>query len=234
MVYARQVADQKLTFGVQGSLILNALVMYDRETGSLWSQFLGMAVDGPLKETRLELLPSEITTWGEWKKQHPTSLALDRGFTGPGSDRYMGYYRSSRAGVMGESNPDGRLSTKSLVVGIEGASSQRAYPYGAFGDIGVVNDSFEGASIAIFSNTATGAITMYDRTVGDTTLTFEQEDDSKLVTDRETESIWNKSTGEAVSGSLNPNPPKDTDGRREGSGRGWVRELQGRWPGVLG
>ena len=31
-----------------------------------------------------------------------------------------------------------------------------------------------------------------------------------------------------------PNPPKDTDGRREGSGRGWVRELQGRWPGVLG
>ena len=33
---------------------------------------------------------------------------------------------------------------------------------------------------------------------------------------------------------LTPNPPKDTDGRREGSGRGWVRELQGRWPGVLG
>ena len=31
-----------------------------------------------------------------------------------------------------------------------------------------------------------------------------------------------------------PNPPKDTDGRGEGSGRGWVRELQGRWPGVLG
>ena len=33
---------------------------------------------------------------------------------------------------------------------------------------------------------------------------------------------------------LSPNPPKDTDGRREDSGRGWVRELQGRWPGVLG
>ena len=34
--------------------------------------------------------------------------------------------------------------------------------------------------------------------------------------------------------SLSPNPPKDTDGRREGSGRGWVRELQRRWPGLLG
>ena len=34
--------------------------------------------------------------------------------------------------------------------------------------------------------------------------------------------------------SISPNPPKDTDGRREDSGRGWVRELQGRCPGVLG
>ena len=33
---------------------------------------------------------------------------------------------------------------------------------------------------------------------------------------------------------FSPNPPKDTDGRGEDSGRGWVRELQGRWPGVLG
>ena len=37
-----------------------------------------------------------------------------------------------------------------------------------------------------------------------------------------------------INGPVSPNPPKDTDGRREESGRGWVRELQGRWPGVLG
>ena len=30
---------------------------------------------------------------------------------------------------------------------------------------------------------------------------------------------------------LNPNPPKDTDGRREDRRRG-MRELQGRWPGL--
>ena len=43
-----------------------------------------------------------------------------------------------------------------------------------------------------------------------------------------------KYIGIPVKLSLTPNPPKDTDGRREDSGRGWVRELQGRWPGVLG
>ena len=32
-------------------------------------------------------------------------------------------------------------------------------------------------------------------------------------------------------GLLSPNPPKETAGRREDSGR-WVRELQGRWPGL--
>ena len=32
--------------------------------------------------------------------------------------------------------------------------------------------------------------------------------------------------------SVSPNPPKDTDGRREDSEREWVRELQGRWPGL--
>ena len=41
-------------------------------------------------------------------------------------------------------------------------------------------------------------------------------------------------TDEAKAGHFSPNPPKDRDGRREDSGRGWVRELQGRWPGVLG
>ena len=40
--------------------------------------------------------------------------------------------------------------------------------------------------------------------------------------------------GQALLLGLSPNPPKDTDGRREDSGRGWVRELQWRWPGVLG
>ena len=41
------------------------------------------------------------------------------------------------------------------------------------------------------------------------------------------------STGSANRWPLGPKP-ESTEGRREDSGRGWVRELQGRWPGVLG
>ena len=46
--------------------------------------------------------------------------------------------------------------------------------------------------------------------------------------------FWESISSPEALYSLSPNPPKDTDGRREDSGRGWVRELQGRWPGVLG
>ena len=40
-MYAREIEGRELTFGVSGKLIMNALVLYDRQTDSLWSQFLG-------------------------------------------------------------------------------------------------------------------------------------------------------------------------------------------------
>ena len=45
-MYARKVDNRTLTFGVSGLLVRNSLVMYDRETGSLWSHLSGKALDG--------------------------------------------------------------------------------------------------------------------------------------------------------------------------------------------
>jgi hypothetical protein len=52
------------------------LLLYDRQTDSLWSQLLSQAVTGPLAGTRLSALPAEETTWGEWKKEHPDTKVL--------------------------------------------------------------------------------------------------------------------------------------------------------------
>ena len=43
MVYAREVNGEELTFGVSGLLLRDALVMFDHQTDSLWSQFIGKA-----------------------------------------------------------------------------------------------------------------------------------------------------------------------------------------------
>ena len=59
IVYARELEGRNHTFGVSGKLIMNALVMYDHQTDTLWSQFLSRGgVKGPLAGARLEIVPS--------------------------------------------------------------------------------------------------------------------------------------------------------------------------------
>ena len=220
-MYAREVDGQELKFGVSGKLIMNALVMYDRETDSLWSQFTGEAVEGPLAGARLELIPAQLVTWRAWKEQHPDTLALEKvpygegdaflqqeegdedfgGFTGD-FNPYLSYYLSNRAGVHGENNVDKRLATKELVVGIEGERGHMAYSFRHLKNTPVVNDAFEGRDLVVALNVDTLATGVYLRKLDGRTLTFDQSQDALLMTDRETRSTWEKSTGEAVSGRL--------------------------------
>lgn len=52
------------------------LVMYDAATESYWSQVLATAICGPLRGTDLALRPATVTTWGEWRAEHPGSEVL--------------------------------------------------------------------------------------------------------------------------------------------------------------
>ena len=52
---------RSLTFGVSGRLLANALVMYDRETQSLWSQPLGRSIDGEFRGTTLHPLAAALS-----------------------------------------------------------------------------------------------------------------------------------------------------------------------------
>jgi hypothetical protein len=69
--------------GTSGFLYRSNKVMYDRETQSLWNTIEGKPVIGPLINSGIELSSHSVvtTTWGEWKKLHPstTVLSLDTG-----------------------------------------------------------------------------------------------------------------------------------------------------------
>lgn len=52
------------------------LVMYDEPTGSRWSQVLAEAICGPKAGESLGILPSTVTTWGEWCEEHPDTEVL--------------------------------------------------------------------------------------------------------------------------------------------------------------
>ncbi len=202
MVFARQVNGQELTFGVSGKLIMIAVVMYDHQTDSLWSQFLGMAVDGPLANTSLELLPSQLTTWEAWTDQHPDSVVMRK--YGRRSDSYNSYYRNGSAGILGEEHKDERLPRKDFVVGVDYAGDERAYPLRYLEEQPVVNDTLAGVPALVAFDTRSETTAVFLRTVEGQALTFEatsrRQDGAALVRDRETGSLWNAATGVAVSG----------------------------------
>lgn len=50
--------------------------MRDSQTCSRWQQATGEAFEGPMKGTRLPIMPFKLTTWGEWRAQHPETLVL--------------------------------------------------------------------------------------------------------------------------------------------------------------
>lgn len=123
-MYARPNGD---TLGVSGKLWRDALIMYDRATHSLWSQINGKAVAGPMKGRRLEELPSEMTTWGAWKRRHPDTLVLAK--PALSGSVYEDYFADpERIGVRGSTNPDPRLPGKTLVIGLERAGRFAAVP----------------------------------------------------------------------------------------------------------
>src|SRR5262249_22247365 len=141
-----------LSFGVSGKLYRNSLIMYDRQTGSLWSHFLGAAVQGPLRGTRLRFVPSTCTAWGAWRRDHPNTLVLD---TGEGdSDSYASYYRSSETGILGTRRRDTRLAPKDLVLGVLQPAA-RAYAFRDLARVGIVRDRLAGKPVEIRYDRAT-------------------------------------------------------------------------------
>ena len=180
--------------------MLSALVMYDEQTDSLWSQFLGEAVEGPLKETKLELVPSQLVTWSAWKQEHPDTQVLDPRDGPPPPHWFFRYGAESR--LLGGARPPGRLSEEELILGLVGETTQRAYPYRHLRDAPVVNDTFEGRPIVAVLDVDMGNAALYERTVSGTTLTFDQAEDPWRMIDRETGSTWLKATGEALIGEL--------------------------------
>ena len=52
------------------------LVMYDERTRSFWSQAIAEAICGPMTGTRLSIVPSTLTSWGEWRATHPETAVL--------------------------------------------------------------------------------------------------------------------------------------------------------------
>ena len=164
-MYSRQIGDRVLEFGVSGKLIRNGLVMYDRQTDTLWSQILSRAVERPLRGTKLEYLPSWQTTYADWKARYPDSLFLIKGYAGL-RDPYLGYYASDQAGVLGEMILGDRLERKEFIIGVNLDGEAMAFPFSRLSAEPVVNTQLGGRPLLVLFDPQNASGVVFDRRGG--------------------------------------------------------------------
>jgi hypothetical protein len=197
-VYSRQIDGEIYEFGVSGKLVMNVLVMYDRQTETLWSQLLGRAIEGPLTGTELEYFPSWQTTWQDWRTRYPDTLALVKGYVGQ-RDPYLSYYGDPRAGVIGEAVDDDRLNTKQFVVGVAIDDQAVAFPFSVLNEEPVVQYQIAEVPILVVFDDENASGVVFDRRVDGHVLTFEVVE-GLVLRDDQTGSVWDGHTGEAIEG----------------------------------
>ena len=69
--FDRRIAGSAVRFGVSGLLHNSDLVMWDSMTESLWQQITGEAIVGDLAGTKLEILPTSLVRWTDFKAAQP-------------------------------------------------------------------------------------------------------------------------------------------------------------------
>ncbi len=211
-----------LDFGTSGRLYRSNLVMYDRQTKSLWIQFTGRAVAGPFMGTELRTIPVQMVSWREVKRSHPDArvLSRDTGNTRDyGRNPYAGYDDIGSAPFLFDGEADDRLAPMERVVAVRIDEQTKAYRYrslvdGAADGRAVVDDEVGGRRIVVFYQSGTssaldetsiadsrdvGATGVFEPGIDGRRLSFEAVDGG--FRDLQSGSTWNL-LGEAVSGEL--------------------------------
>jgi len=213
----RRVDGRTLTFGTSGLLYQSSLIMYDRQTESLWSHFTGQALAGMFAGTELTSYPVSTVSWKDWRTAHPDGLVLSRD-TGSerdyGRNPYPGYDDIDNPPFLFEGEVDGRMSAKERVIGVGRDRDPIAVRLERLLDDGVIAFDLEGDPTVAWALPGTasaldtdrvdegrdvGATGVFSSVVGGRSLNFRRTEGAFV--DRETGSTWDV-LGRSVDGQL--------------------------------
>ena len=160
--------DGKVTeFGVSGLLYNSDVLLYDRNTESLWSQISSSSVAGKLVGKKLKRIPISHTTWQDWQQKHPDTLVLSDE-TGHSRDYarnpYSGYETSRTLYFSVNNSAPDTYHPKELVVGLEFDGVYKAYPFVELEKNGKSSfaDSVNGNNITVKWDSANRSVTILD------------------------------------------------------------------------
>ncbi len=153
IVYSAEIEGKSRQFGVSGLLYNSDVLLYDRESETLWSQILAKGVSGPLVDKKLTILPSSHTSWEAWKKKHPKTkvLSTDTGFTRDYDRSPYGGYDTNVATYFPVEFKSKRYHPKERVLGVNLNGKQKVFPFSelAKNETGKLEETFDGKKIVI-------------------------------------------------------------------------------------
>ncbi len=151
IVFDRAVDGKPRSFGVSGLLWRSDVLMFDRETESLWSQIGARAITGASQGRELEMLSSRMTRLEDWARAHPETTVMSPGSAGLRAyarSPYPGYERSRE--IWFRAPHSKAYHPKTPTLGLRRGKDSRAYPapeVEAAG--GLVVEDFAGASVSV-------------------------------------------------------------------------------------
>ena len=156
--------------------------MSDQETGSQWSHILGRAMAGKLQGKSLTLLPAKMTTWQDWKEQHPqTTVTMLK--------------------------PTAQTFTKDMLergeafcLGLVHQGKARYWRFDSLAEVGIVNDQWMDLELVAYFDPQHATAVLWNRATPQGTLTFESTHVG--IVDQQTKSTWDLRRGLAIAGEL--------------------------------
>ena len=131
MAFEATVRGKPLTFGVSGLLYNSDVLLYDRDSESLWSQIMKQSISGKHQGECLHHVPLQHTNWADWSERYPDTLVLSDN-TGFSRDYqrspYQGYDKSRQLYFPVAFRAKG-YHPKERVLGLEFNGHYKAYPF---------------------------------------------------------------------------------------------------------
>ncbi|MCV6609270.1 MAG: DUF3179 domain-containing protein [Amphritea sp.] len=154
VVYRSVIDQQELDFGVSGLLYNSDVLLYDRQTDSLWSQLHHRAISGPMKGKVLMPLTASHSRWQDWQERYPDTqvLSRDTGTERDYSRNPYGDYDDSTLLYFPVEFMSQAYHPKERVIGVELKGVARAYPFSELarrGEQGEFNDTLAGTELRI-------------------------------------------------------------------------------------
>lgn len=203
--YYGKVGSSETTFGTSGKLLNSNLVLYDRESDTLWSQILGLAIKGENKGKTLSAFPVVWTKWKYAKEKYPNAkvLSVKTGYVRSYDRDPYGSYNSTdsyyqKGGTFFPLlNIDNRMNSKEIVIGVRDGNNQLAISKKEIKSKKIINYKIGETPIVLVYDSDLHAVRVYKRKINNKILNFTIR--NKYIYDSETNSKWNMQ-GNAISG----------------------------------